>query len=170
MTSLASSVLLYADRSLLGFCVFVKLGIYYLFKHPCFYFPTFSFYPLSLIFLIPFSTYFPPPMSSSPLLFSSLPFSHWDCVPYMSKPVLTGVWCQLICCGVDRRMAALNGMHVCVCVSLYVFSCVCLYVHLSMNMSETFETEGQKWVFYLKHVSALCAEVPRKWSCAYGLL
>lgn len=69
MTSLASSVLLYADRSLLGFCVFVKLGIYYLFKHPCFYFPTFSFYPLSLIFLIPFSTYFPPPMSSSPSSF-----------------------------------------------------------------------------------------------------
>lgn len=27
MTSLASSVLLYADRSLLGFCVFVKFGI-----------------------------------------------------------------------------------------------------------------------------------------------
>lgn len=59
------------------------------------------------------------PMSSSPLF-----WAHWDCVLYMSKPVLTGVWCQLICGGVDRWMAALLSMCASVCW-MYFHVCAC---------------------------------------------
>lgn len=70
-------------------------------------------------------TYFPPwPLALQPAAHLPLLLLHWDCVPYMSKPVLTGVWCQLICCSVDRPMAPPNCTRARVCVH------ICLYMHL----------------------------------------
>lgn len=64
------------------------------------------------------------------LLFASLLSSHWDYVPYMSKPVLTGVWCQLICSCVDRWMAAQHSICVCVCLCMRFHVCTCMSIQV----------------------------------------
>ncbi len=123
------------------------------------------FFPPSLFSSFSNFPHLPLNLFSSPhvllsLLLSSILLSQWDCVPYMSKPVLAGVWCQLICCSVDRRMAAQHSLRLHVCAYVCMYFCVCSYERLCISVrTKRSRQESKKLVSALMHLQPC---VPRE--------
>lgn len=112
-------------------------------------------------------TYFPPwPLALQPTAHLPL-LLQWDCVPYMSKPVLTGVWCQLICCSVDRPMAPPNCTRTCVCSYLLVHAST----YISVNGGEG--AGSKDWLVKVsvsRCMSVPCSPLPSKQMHASSML